>query len=40
MEASRAADALAKASAALVGETDVAGFLAALFSTTAPSRGG
>src|SRR4051794_19273492 len=30
MEASRAADALAKASAALVAETDIAGFLASL----------
>lgn len=35
MEASRAADALAKASAALVGETDVAGFLAALLASSA-----
>jgi transcriptional regulator with GAF, ATPase, and Fis domain len=34
MEASRAADALAKASAALVGETDAAGFLAALLAST------
>src|SRR4051794_39946678 len=34
MEASRAADALAKASAALVGETDIAGFLASLLSST------
>ena len=35
MEASRAADALAKASAALVGETDIAGFLAALLASAA-----
>ena len=35
MEASRAADALAKASAALVGETDIAGFLAALLASGA-----
>lgn len=33
MEASRAAHALAKASAALVGETDIAGFLATLLSS-------
>jgi hypothetical protein len=35
MEASRAADALAKASAALVGETDIAAFLATLLASTA-----
>ena len=35
MEASRAADALAKASAALVGETDIAGFLATLLDSSA-----
>lgn len=35
MEASRAADALAKASAALVGETDIAGFLATLLTSSA-----
>src|SRR5215213_7731346 len=34
MEASRAADALAKASAALVAETDIAGFLASLLTST------
>jgi hypothetical protein len=35
MEASRAADALARASAALVGETDVVGFLAILLASSA-----
>lgn len=35
MEASRVADALAKASAALVGETDIAGFLASLLVSSA-----
>ena len=35
MEASRAADALARASAALVGETDIAGFLATLLDSSA-----
>ena len=35
MEASRAADALARASAALVGETDIAGFLATLLDSRA-----
>jgi len=35
MEASHAADALAKASAALVGEIDIAGFLAALLASSA-----
>lgn len=35
MEASRAADALARASAALVGETDIAGFLANLLDSSA-----
>ena len=34
MEASRAADALAKASAALVGTTDIAGFLATLLTSS------